>query len=137
MKTSGSGITPKNDKEATLSHKRAYCGEQNANTIDHIIPQLQNGSHDPVNLVWACRPCNSRKGGRTPEQAGMILTMYPESIVKEPYRSHQKQRIAWGSDEITLTRDGFLEILERLARPNLPNLNSKIIDEKLTLESND
>jgi len=74
-------------------HRCAYCGG-NADTIDHIIPQFQDGSHNPDNLAWACRPCNSRKGARTPEEAGMILTMYPESAVSEPYPAGYKRGYA-------------------------------------------
>jgi 5-methylcytosine-specific restriction endonuclease McrA len=32
---------------------------------------------DEDNLVTACRPCNKRKGGKTPEQAGMVLRPVP------------------------------------------------------------
>lgn len=50
----------------------AYCGEV-AGSVDHVIPRVQGGSHDKTNLVACCIPCNRRKGGRTPEQAGMML----------------------------------------------------------------
>lgn len=39
-------------------------------TYDHVDP---NGENELRNLVVACRGCNSSKGGRTPEQAGMDL----------------------------------------------------------------
>jgi len=39
-----------------------YCGEDAA-TADHIIPQRDNGPDAAWNLVAACRPCNSSKGG--------------------------------------------------------------------------
>lgn len=39
-------------------------------TYDHIDPA---GPNSLTNLVVACRGCNSRKGKRTPEQAGMTL----------------------------------------------------------------
>lgn len=50
-----------------------YCGSAEAPTIDHVRPRCQGGGDGPDNLVVACRSCNSRKGGRTPEQAGMVL----------------------------------------------------------------
>lgn len=75
-------------------HRCAYCGGWNADTIDHIIPQFRGGSHDPTNLVWACRSCNSSKGARTPAQAGMTLVMYPESVVSEPYDPGYKRGYA-------------------------------------------
>lgn len=49
-----------------------YCGAP-ASTIDHVIPICQGGPHAEANLVAACKACNSRKSGRTPEQAGMVL----------------------------------------------------------------
>jgi hypothetical protein len=39
-------------------------------TYDHVDP---NEGNDLGNLVVSCRGCNSRKGSRTPEQAGMAL----------------------------------------------------------------
>jgi DNA-directed RNA polymerase subunit RPC12/RpoP len=51
-----------------------YCGSDvRALAIDHVVPRVQGGTDFPVNLVVACKSCNSRKGGRTPEQAGMTL----------------------------------------------------------------
>lgn len=50
-----------------------YCGSKENLSIDHIVPRCQGGGDEPENLVVACRSCNSRKGGRTPKQAGMVL----------------------------------------------------------------
>jgi 5-methylcytosine-specific restriction endonuclease McrA len=53
-----------------------YCGKKFATTdlsIDHIIPRSQGGKNTWENIVCACIRCNTRKGGRTPEQAGMKL----------------------------------------------------------------
>ena len=35
----------------------AYCGDE-ANTVDHVIPQSRGGTDDPMNLVAACKTCN-------------------------------------------------------------------------------
>lgn len=43
----------------------AYCLEQVANTIDHVVPLIRGGTNYEGNLAPCCRPCNSRKGGRT------------------------------------------------------------------------
>lgn len=43
-------------------------------TYDHIEPR---GPNTLENVVVACRGCNTRKGGRTPEQAGMALIPAP------------------------------------------------------------
>jgi hypothetical protein len=49
-----------------------YCGAI-ANAVDHIIARSRGGKNGWENLVAACKPCNSRKGNRTPEEAGMRL----------------------------------------------------------------
>lgn len=50
-----------------------YCGSKQNLTLDHIVPRSQGGRHTWTNLVTACQSCNSRKGNRTPEEAGMPL----------------------------------------------------------------
>lgn len=42
----------------------AYCPAP-ATSADHVIPQVQGGTHHRWNLVPACGPCNSEKNGRT------------------------------------------------------------------------
>lgn len=50
-----------------------YCGSGQDPTVDHVVPRCQGGGDGADNLVVACRPCNLRKSGRTPVQAGMTL----------------------------------------------------------------
>lgn len=51
-----------------------YVGcNHKATTVDHVMPRCQGGKSTWTNLVGCCRACNERKGGRTPEQAGMVL----------------------------------------------------------------
>lgn len=53
-----------------------YCGRHFPTadlSIDHVIPRAQGGGDTWENLVCACIWCNARKGGRTPEQAGLHL----------------------------------------------------------------
>ena len=61
-------------------HVCAYCGNHfNFSELsrDHVVP-VQNGGKDQwMNVVTACRNCNTRKGGRTPEQAGTSLLYLP------------------------------------------------------------
>jgi 5-methylcytosine-specific restriction endonuclease McrA len=62
------------------SNRCQYCGKTFSTkelTIDHIIPRVQGGEHTWENLVCACVPCNTRKGGRTPHQARMTLVRRP------------------------------------------------------------
>ena len=51
-----------------------YCGSTSDPTIDHVVPRVRGGGDEGENLVVACRRCNSRKGARTPEEAGMVLS---------------------------------------------------------------
>jgi len=46
-------------------------------TYDHVIPRAQGGKTVWENIVTACEPCNTRKGNRTPAQAGMALANEP------------------------------------------------------------
>lgn len=57
-----------------------YCGIQPGRTqltMDHVVPRSQGGATTWDNVVTACRDCNHRKGGRTPEQANMQLMITP------------------------------------------------------------
>lgn len=49
-----------------------YCGSQ-ADSIDHVVPRSRGGRDVWDNLAAACRPCNSAKRDRTPDEAGMRL----------------------------------------------------------------
>jgi 5-methylcytosine-specific restriction endonuclease McrA len=53
-----------------------FCGCL-ADSIDHVLPRSRGGAHVWENVVAACRPCNLRKGDRTPEEAGMALARPP------------------------------------------------------------
>jgi 5-methylcytosine-specific restriction endonuclease McrA len=53
-----------------------YCGKKFPTTelsLDHIVPRSLGGKTSWENIVCACLKCNIKKGGRTPEQAGMCL----------------------------------------------------------------
>lgn len=57
-----------------------YCGHtppKSHLTLDHVVPAVQGGLKDWTNIVTSCKPCNQRKGGRTPEEAGMKLRKRP------------------------------------------------------------
>lgn len=41
-------------------HKCAYCDEQ-ATSLDHIIPRFKSGSSNRNNLLPCCRRCNANK----------------------------------------------------------------------------
>ncbi len=54
-----------------------YCGTTKNLTLDHVIPRSKGGVDSWENLVTACHSCNSKKGNRTPEEAGMPLLQKP------------------------------------------------------------
>ncbi|MFC0678926.1 HNH endonuclease [Lysobacter korlensis] len=57
-----------------------YCGREfprSQLTRDHVLPLSKRGRDIWENVVAACFPCNSRKGNRTPQQAGMPLLAVP------------------------------------------------------------
>lgn len=57
-----------------------YCGATGSAavlTLDHLVPRSRGGQTTWENVVTACRTCNMRKGGRTPEEAGMPLRRRP------------------------------------------------------------
>lgn len=45
--------------------------------LDHVVPRSRGGTTSWENVVCSCVPCNLRKGGRTPEEAGMRLRRSP------------------------------------------------------------
>jgi 5-methylcytosine-specific restriction endonuclease McrA len=49
-----------------------YCGSH-ADSIDHVVPRSRGGRDVWDNLAAACRPCNTAKRDRTPDEAGMRL----------------------------------------------------------------
>ncbi|WP_430149172.1 HNH endonuclease [Paenibacillus cisolokensis] len=50
-----------------------YCGSHKDLVIDHILPESRGGPTTRENLATACKVCNTYKGARTPEEAGMTL----------------------------------------------------------------
>jgi len=57
-----------------------YCGVRPGRhelNLDHVVPRMQGGRTTWENVVCCCIPCNRRKGGRTPEQAGLRLRRRP------------------------------------------------------------
>ena len=64
--------------------KCQYCGEKFESeelTFDHVVPVAQGGRKTWENIATACVECNSRKEGRTPEQARMKLLKKPKQPV--------------------------------------------------------
>ncbi len=58
-----------------------YCGVKPVKAdlnLDHVKPRTLGGRSTWENVVTSCVNCNRRKGGRTPEQAGMKLRCKPQ-----------------------------------------------------------
>jgi 5-methylcytosine-specific restriction endonuclease McrA len=64
-----------------------YCGRRFSTSelsLDHVIPRSQGGQTTWENIVCCCLKCNVRKGGRTPEQAGLHLIAKPVKPRRSP-----------------------------------------------------
>lgn len=63
------------------NHLCQYCGRRGTKdlTLDHVLPRHRGGRHTWENLVTACKTCNHKKAGRTPQEARMAL-------MREPYQ---------------------------------------------------
>ncbi len=94
-----------------------YCGVGVARhefTYDHVVPRTQGGRTEWGNVVVSCVPCNQRKGGRTPAQAGMRLHADPVKPKNLPdlksaalewrpgmpdgWRDYLRSAVYWGGD---------------------------------------
>lgn len=74
-----------------------YCRRrQTGLTIDHVIPVSRGGRNDFENCVACCKPCNMRKGARTPNEAGLHLRKRPyQPTIAEFIRIRLKQTGAY------------------------------------------
>ncbi len=64
-----------------------YCGRKYATSelsLDHVVPRSLGGQATWENIVCACTRCNTKKGGRTPGQAGMKLIQKPIKPKRNP-----------------------------------------------------
>jgi 5-methylcytosine-specific restriction endonuclease McrA len=62
------------------AYRCQYCGKQGTPrelTYDHVLPRRLGGRTLWENIVTACVSCNRKKGGRTPDQAGLTLLRTP------------------------------------------------------------
>jgi 5-methylcytosine-specific restriction endonuclease McrA len=65
-----------------------YCGKQTKDlTLDHVMPRHRGGTHEWNNVVAACKGCNHRKAGYTPDEARMFLRREPFQPTYSYYRT--------------------------------------------------
>lgn len=85
-------------------------------TLDHITPKSKGGSGHPTNLVAACKPCNSRKDNRNPEQARMplrtevkdVTNLGLDNVMLCQYVEHRPEWFPYLEG-----KDGFVEAYEQ------------------------
>jgi 5-methylcytosine-specific restriction endonuclease McrA len=86
----GHGFNPHKHANVALSNKTlfgrdrhicAYCGGHFPNyhnlSKDHIFPKSKGGENTWMNVVTACKDCNSKKGSKTLKEAGLELLYIP------------------------------------------------------------
>lgn len=83
-------------------YKCQYCAKRckiDDLTYDHVLPRSQGGKTTWTNIASCCADCNTKKGGRTPEQAKMRLLKKPVQPVDVPALviqvSREKAPEAW------------------------------------------
>jgi 5-methylcytosine-specific restriction endonuclease McrA len=86
----GHGFNPSKHSKVALSNRTlfgrdryicAYCGGHFSNyhdlSKDHIVPRSRGGENTWMNVVTACRTCNSKKGSLTLKESGLELLYLP------------------------------------------------------------
>ena len=84
-----------------------YCGLATRDlTVDHVVPRHRGGTHIWENVVSACHSCNHRKGGRSTEEAQMLLKV-------QPFEPRPTARYLFGHFiGVNATWDKFLPVLD-------------------------
>jgi 5-methylcytosine-specific restriction endonuclease McrA len=80
-----------------------YCGCHMAHglTVDHVVPRAAGGKTSWVNCVASCKPCNDRKGDKSPEKVGLKLRSRPYApTVKDFLNMVIKNRLGISLDEV-------------------------------------
>jgi 5-methylcytosine-specific restriction endonuclease McrA len=65
-----------------------YCGksfDRRDLNLDHVIPRDRGGPTTWENIVCSCIRCNTRKGNRSPQEAGMRLIRKPRRPKWRPF----------------------------------------------------
>jgi len=68
----------------TCQYCGRHCDRKDLN-LDHVIPRDRGGPTSWENIVCSCVECNTRKGNRTPQEAGMRLIRKPKRPKWRPF----------------------------------------------------
>lgn len=85
------------------SNRCQYCGENfptSQLSMDHVMPRSRGGETSWENIVCSCLTCNTRKGGRTPQEAHMRLIRRPAKPRHNPLLAAKltnPKYVAWKS----------------------------------------
>ena len=85
-----------------------YCGRRCRESMlsrDHVTPVSRGGRDVWNNVVTACKPCNSFKGNRTPEECGSQLLAVPFTPNHAEYVYLQGRRVL--ADQMEFLRAHF------------------------------
>ena len=85
------------------SYTCQYCGVKgpgSALTYDHMLPLARGGGTTWENIVTCCISCNRKKGGRTPEEAGIRPRRVPKAPSGFPHKiyfhlQHRRAPESW------------------------------------------
>lgn len=80
------------------NHTCQYCRKtiaRNGINLDHVIPRSKGGTSTWENVVCCCYACNRKKGGKTPEEAGMRLLSTPKRPKWTPYVNFSLHRLTY------------------------------------------
>ena len=69
----------------TIPQACCYCGATEELCLDHLVPKARGGAGLANNLVWACRGCNSSKGGRDLLQWMLGRNRFPAVLLLRRY----------------------------------------------------
>lgn len=81
----GVGVSHTSWLKILSDHKNrcVYCGRSGRLAMDHVQPLSRGGRHEPVNVVPACKSCNSSKRDRTLAEWGVFLTKRGKNVRPE------------------------------------------------------
>ena len=63
----------------------AYCGQNAALSLDHLLSRKRGGTDNPSNLVYACRSCNSSKGEKDLIEWMLSTSSFPSIAILRRY----------------------------------------------------